>query len=67
MLSSYFCLWSVALITCLINLWFENIGLSRSLASCCLVVVVGGDVFVSVCARWGREGEINIAIWPNNC
>lgn len=54
------CPWSVALIVCLINLQFENIALSSSLAKyCCiffllLVVVVGGDVCVCV-LQDGRE------------
>lgn len=69
-----------ALIMCLINLQFENIGLSSSLASCCccivgivvvvIVVVIGpGDAFVSLCVQdEGREErEIEIVLWLNNC
>lgn len=40
------CLWSVALIVCLINLQFENIGLSSFLAKYCCIVVGSG------CWRW---------------
>ena len=57
----FLCPWSMALIMCLINLQFANIGFSGSPAKYCCIVVGSGCcwwcacVCVCVCASWGKE------------